>query len=162
MNRERIKGELTNVHAKGYIATGFVANLTGFFAVPKGPTDTRMVYDASVSGLNVALWVPTFAMPSSHSLVDVLTEESWMIWTWANNRTVAILLTRCTAIFRFATRANCLDEVDKVYDGAGFVPIHCHERHISRGRACVGGQKGQGEPHAVERGNPQLARYGEL
>ena len=37
-----------------------------------------MVYDASRSGLNRALWVPSFPLPTADSLTDLLDEASWM------------------------------------------------------------------------------------
>ena len=37
-----------------------------------------MVYNATASGLNDCLWVPSFALPSADSLTDLLTEHSWM------------------------------------------------------------------------------------
>lgn len=45
-----IHNKLRNVHDKGYIGAGDVLNLTSYFAVPKGDSDIRMVYDASASG----------------------------------------------------------------------------------------------------------------
>lgn len=47
-----------------YIAPGFVSSLTSFVVVPKGSDDIRMVYDASVSGLNDSIWVPRFPLPT--------------------------------------------------------------------------------------------------
>jgi hypothetical protein len=37
-----------------------------------------MVYDASKSGLNKALWVPSFPLPMAETLSDLLEEDSWM------------------------------------------------------------------------------------
>lgn len=37
-----------------------------------------MVYDASASGLNACLWVPTFALPSAESLMECMVSTSWM------------------------------------------------------------------------------------
>lgn len=50
----------------------------GYFAVPKGDEDIRLVYDASKSGLNAVLWVPSFGLPTAESLTNLLTQESWM------------------------------------------------------------------------------------
>ena len=47
-----------------YLEKGFVQNLTRFFAVPKGESDIRMVYDSTVANLNNCLWAPWFAMPT--------------------------------------------------------------------------------------------------
>ncbi len=70
--------KLANVREKGYISTGLVKSLTSYFAVAKGDSDIWMVYDASASGLNACLWVPTFTLPSADSLLDLLTPKSWM------------------------------------------------------------------------------------
>jgi hypothetical protein len=74
----QVAEKLNNVRMKGYIQDGAVTSLTSFFAVPKGQTDIRMVYDATKSGLNRAIWVPSFALPSLDSLTDLLSWESWM------------------------------------------------------------------------------------
>jgi hypothetical protein len=37
------------------------------FDVPKGDTDIRMVYDGTSSGLNEALWAPSFWLPTTDS-----------------------------------------------------------------------------------------------
>ncbi len=37
-----------------------------------------MVYDASQSGLNACLWVPSFALPTVEALTRVMDEHSWM------------------------------------------------------------------------------------
>jgi hypothetical protein len=37
-----------------------------------------MVYDATKSGLNVALWMPSFPLPDTEALTDLLTTESRM------------------------------------------------------------------------------------
>jgi hypothetical protein len=76
--REQVANKLNNVRDKGYIQAGTVLILTSFFAVPKGTTDIRMVYDATKSGLNKAIWVPSFAPPTLESLTDLLTFDSWM------------------------------------------------------------------------------------
>jgi hypothetical protein len=44
----------------GYIGPGFVEPLIAFFGVPKGKDDIQLVYDGSVSGLNITIWVPCF------------------------------------------------------------------------------------------------------
>jgi hypothetical protein len=57
----QIKSKLSSVLAKGYISSGPVQSLTSFFAMPKGEANIRMVFDASKSGLNKAIWAPSFA-----------------------------------------------------------------------------------------------------
>ena len=53
--------EPTKVQRWGYIMIGEVKSLNKFFLVPKGE-DTKMVYNETSSELNVALWVPHFAL----------------------------------------------------------------------------------------------------
>ncbi len=60
------------------MSRGMVTSLTSFFAVPKGMEDIRLVYDASRSGLNKALWAPSFPLPSVDTLTDMLEPSSWM------------------------------------------------------------------------------------
>jgi hypothetical protein len=74
----QIQRKLANVRSKGYITKGTVSSLTGYFAVLKGPNDVRMVYNATKSGLNAALWVPFFTLPSAETLLDLLSSTSWM------------------------------------------------------------------------------------
>jgi hypothetical protein len=79
--REQMRKKLDKVRRCRCIAPGFVSSLTSFFAVPKGSDDIRMVYDASVSGLNDSIWVPHF--PSRRSaLTYVLSkkERTWQTW----------------------------------------------------------------------------------
>ena len=49
-----------------------------FFAVPKGESDIRMVYDATANKLNDCVWVPTFWLPTIDTLVRGLDAKSWM------------------------------------------------------------------------------------
>ena len=55
---ERVKEKIQKVCFRGYIVVGIVLSLTGFFQVPKGEDDIRMVYDATACGLNNALCAP--------------------------------------------------------------------------------------------------------
>jgi len=76
--RLKIRHKLDGPLLKQYIVPGTLASLTNYFAVPKGDTDLRMVYDASKTGLNASLWVFSFPLPTTNSLVDLLTPSSWM------------------------------------------------------------------------------------
>ena len=49
-----------------------------YFGVPKGEFDIRVVYDGTASGLNDALWVPSFWLPTSESVVRGLGPSSYM------------------------------------------------------------------------------------
>ena len=56
---EQVKKKLNKVKDREYVRMGVdVKSLTHYFSVPKGTDDIRMVYDASRSGLNDAVWAP--------------------------------------------------------------------------------------------------------
>ncbi len=74
---QKVMEKLKNVKDKGYISAGQVSSLTSYFKVPKGETNIQMVYETSASGINEALWLPSFALPSADSLTNLLTLESW-------------------------------------------------------------------------------------
>lgn len=77
--RNKVIEKLSNIRLKRYIKPGDVQNLTNYFAVPKGDSDIRMVYDASKSGLNDCIWVPSFTLPGAEALVDVMDSHSVMM-----------------------------------------------------------------------------------
>ena len=59
---------LTAAHAVlggGDVAGMMVLSLTGYFSIPKGEGDMRMVYDATKCKLNDALWAPSFWLPTA-------------------------------------------------------------------------------------------------
>jgi hypothetical protein len=56
--------KLQKARDRGYIAPGTVLSLTSFFGVKKGEDDVRPVYDGSISGLNDAIWMPRFVLPT--------------------------------------------------------------------------------------------------
>jgi hypothetical protein len=68
--RQQLKEKLNKVIVCDYISPGFVKSLTGFFAVPKGTIDIRVVYDATKSGLNAAIWTPSFFLPTATSVLN--------------------------------------------------------------------------------------------
>ena len=68
-----IKKNVDKVRSRRYISRGTVISLKAFFYVPKGEDDTRLVYDLTASGLNGALWDPTFWMPLVENVLDVAT-----------------------------------------------------------------------------------------
>ena len=55
-----------------------VHSLTSFFAVPKGDDEIRMVYDGTKSGLNDAMFVPWFPLPTVEQLLRVVERDSFM------------------------------------------------------------------------------------
>jgi hypothetical protein len=70
--------KLDKVLARGYISHALVVSLTSYFAVPKGDSDIRLVYDGSSSGLNDALWAPSFWMPTAETAVRVISFYSYL------------------------------------------------------------------------------------
>mmetsp|Transcript_7983 Transcript_7983/g.19280 ORF Transcript_7983/g.19280 Transcript_7983/m.19280 type:complete len:1317 (-) Transcript_7983:1541-5491(-) len=76
--REAIKKKLNKVRARRYITKDFVVSLTSFFAVPKGEHDIRMVYDGTKSGLNDAMWVPRFALPTIDTHLRSIEEGTFL------------------------------------------------------------------------------------
>ena len=69
--------KLQKVIERGYIAPGFVMSLVNYFAVPKGLTDIRMVYDGTKSKLNAAVWAPNFFLPSVDSVLCFCDASTW-------------------------------------------------------------------------------------
>jgi hypothetical protein len=78
VRRAQIWEKLTKVRSRGYVLPGRVNSLTGYFAVGKDETDIRMVYDASKSGLNDALWAPTFGLPTVESTLRGIETDSYL------------------------------------------------------------------------------------
>ena len=62
--KKQMTDKIKKVIHRGYISAGPVQSLTGFFPVPKGQSDIRLVYDASKCGLNDTIWAPSFWLPT--------------------------------------------------------------------------------------------------
>ena len=62
---------------RGFLGTGVVKNLTGYFGVLKGLADIRVVFDASKFLLNQALWAPNFVPPTIFTVLRGVGEGSW-------------------------------------------------------------------------------------
>ena len=76
--REKIKKVIKRRYMTRVTTEWDIKSLIKFFAVPKGERDIRMVYDATASGLNAAVWAPTFWLPTINTLVRSLDSSSWM------------------------------------------------------------------------------------
>jgi len=48
------------------VARGKIESLMNYFAVSKGDTTVRVVYDGTLLGLNASLWAPYFPLPTIH------------------------------------------------------------------------------------------------
>ena len=75
--RSNLKDKVSVPRGRRYITRGYVRSLTGFFAVPKGDNDVRIVYDASKCGLNDALWCPNFFLPTIDSVLRNASSDTW-------------------------------------------------------------------------------------
>ena len=75
---QRVAEKLSKVISRGYFDQGQpIESLTDYFDVPKGPTDIRMVYNGTSSGLNDALWAPNFWLPTAEASLRLLTCDSY-------------------------------------------------------------------------------------
>jgi hypothetical protein len=70
--------KLMKARERGYTAPGMVESLTAFLGVPKGDDGIRLVYDGSVSGLNLSIWVPRFFLPTLQTHLCVVGEDTYM------------------------------------------------------------------------------------
>lgn len=81
---QQLKDKLWRVRERGYITPGPVVSLTNVFAVPKvvdeagAVLDVRPVYDATKSGLNEAVWAPSFWLPSTDTLFRMMDFDTWL------------------------------------------------------------------------------------
>jgi hypothetical protein len=57
--------KLEKVLGQGYISPGLILSLTAYSGVPKGLDNIWLVYGGTRSGLNAALWAPSFWMPNA-------------------------------------------------------------------------------------------------
>jgi len=62
---------------RDYVKPGNIQSLIGFFSVPKGDSDVQVVFDGTRSGLNEALWAPSFHLPTIDSLLPALEPGYW-------------------------------------------------------------------------------------
>ena len=75
----KIKEKLDDVRLKKYVGPGQWKATMNYFAVPKGETDIRMVYDGTKSGLNDCLYAPWFPLPDADVLVRTLDDSYWCV-----------------------------------------------------------------------------------
>ena len=72
------KKKIGKVRKRGYIGpTEGIRSLTSFFSVPKGPSDIRMVYDGTKSGLNDSLLAPWFGLATVDAMLRTVCEGTW-------------------------------------------------------------------------------------
>jgi hypothetical protein len=78
VEHDLIKRKIAKVRNRGYVESGEIDSLISFFAVPKGMNDIRMVYDGTASGLNDAIWVPRFPLPTVDTHLRSVVESTYM------------------------------------------------------------------------------------
>ena len=66
---------MSKLVARGYITEVVTLTLKSFFSVPKGTYDIRVVFDATVSGLNDYIWAPKFMLPPMGSLLMMVSPK---------------------------------------------------------------------------------------
>eukprot|EP00957_Ditylum_brightwellii_P060293 4579142-Ditylum_brightwellii.AAC.1 len=71
-----LQKKIENVVNRLYIEEGTVTSLTGFF-VSKEEDNICIAYHARDCGLNKALWVPNFGLPTAESLVRMMDTHLW-------------------------------------------------------------------------------------
>ena len=76
--KELLIRKLRKVRERGYISRRDIISLTTFFGVKKGAQDRRVVYNGTESGLNDAVWVPSFWLPTPRTHFRQVTEETQM------------------------------------------------------------------------------------
>jgi hypothetical protein len=73
--KARVLEKLKKVREGG---PGMVESITAFFEVEKGDDDIRLVYNDSVSGLNLSIWVPRFFLPMIRTHLRAVDEDMYM------------------------------------------------------------------------------------
>jgi len=75
--REVVAKKLNKFLSRDYLSSGTAHSLVSYFTVPKGEDDVRVVFDGTKSGLNNALWAPTFCLPTVDSILPMLEPGTW-------------------------------------------------------------------------------------
>ena len=76
--RRLVSSKIDAMIDKSYLEIGRVQTGLHYFAVPKGDSDIRVVFDGTSCGLNEALWSPNFFLPTSRNASELLSFDSWM------------------------------------------------------------------------------------
>ena len=74
-----VAGKIDSMISKSYLETGRVNTFLHYFAVPKGDSDIRVVFDGTSCGLNECLWSPNFFFPTAKNASELLGFETWMV-----------------------------------------------------------------------------------
>ena len=74
--RLKVTNKMKKLVARDYITGEVILTLTSFFSVFKGTDDIRMVFVATVSGINNFLWGPKSMLPSMGSFLMMVGLET--------------------------------------------------------------------------------------
>ena len=78
-SKPKVEEKLQKVLDRGYLDNDeWIVSLTSYFDVPKGEDDIRMVYDGTKCGLNDAVWIPSFFLPSVQTHLRAVEEGTYM------------------------------------------------------------------------------------
>jgi hypothetical protein len=67
--------KIEKLERRGYLSPGDFRSLLNYFAVPKGKTDIRTVFDGTKSGLNSSLFANWFPLPQVKSMLRCLKRD---------------------------------------------------------------------------------------
>jgi hypothetical protein len=73
----KIRDKMLKLLNRGYLDSDTIDALMNYFAVSKGLSDIRMVFDGTKSGLNDSLWVPWFALPTATTIRRTVLPGYW-------------------------------------------------------------------------------------
>ena len=76
--RKMVADKIATMVSKSYLEPGMVKTSLHYFAVAKGESDIRVVFDGTSCGLNEALWSPNFFLPTSRNASELLSFDTWM------------------------------------------------------------------------------------
>lgn len=76
--RLMVASKIESMISKSYLEVDHVQTFLHYFAVPKGDSDIRVVFDGTSCGLNETLWSPNFFLPTSKNAAELLSFDSWM------------------------------------------------------------------------------------
>jgi hypothetical protein len=72
--RDQLLEKIVKLERRGYLSPGEPLSLLNYFAVPKGKSDIRTVFDGTKSGLNQVLFSNWFPLPQVDALLRCLEE----------------------------------------------------------------------------------------
>jgi hypothetical protein len=75
--KDMVKKKLVKFIDRDYVSAGRILSLMSYFTVPKGDSDVRVVFDGTKSGLNAAIYAPTFSLPTVETLLPKLEVDAW-------------------------------------------------------------------------------------